>query len=320
MSDRNDIKKTPGKITLHAAGTPVDLYSSDGITAELQDELVMLSNPRSGEFDERAVGRMVMVKLKPTQFTAAALAKIFTHGSTVKGASLLASTDKTLDIHTIDGKRRRIPCAYVHGEPAMTCSTGKTILGEVTFYGILPIGGDPASLANYWSLSSVAWPGDASWDLDNELTPGWEFAWSTGSATKWDAIDTRGGVTITPRSGIDEDKVDGKGLINASINSYVVEAQAEVLNISEDLVLAAMGWSLPLGSSRSQLGRDLALNAVGGGAYIRLYNAVMQTNQVALNFAANKTVTGQLNWKTRPTFTSGLANSSFLISTTDPDA
>lgn len=320
MSDRTQIKKTPGKVIFDAAGTAAEFYSSDGISIELMEKQVLLETARFGVFDERATGRMVVIKFKPTQLTAGALTALFTHGAKTKGGSLLANADKTLDIHTIDGLRRRVPCAFVYGEPTLTCSTGKTILGEVTFYGILPIGADPAVLTNYYSQTSVAWPGDAAWDIANELTPAWDFSWPiTGTASAWDAIDVKGGVTITTKSALTEDEVDGKGLINVSIQGYEVEAKAEVLNISEALIVAARGWGTALGSSRAALGRDLKLNAVGGGAYIRVKNAVLQAPS-ALKMDAQNTVGGALEWKARPNFTAGAQGAALIVQTTDPDA
>jgi hypothetical protein len=319
MSTRAQILKTPGKIILDAAGTPVEFYSSDGISVELMEDQVTLTNSKDGTFDERATGRMVVVKLKPTQFTAAALTALFTHGAKAKGASLLSGSDITLDVHTIDGQRRRIPSAFVYAEPSITCSAGKTILGEVTFYGILPIGADPAVLANFYALTSVAFPSDAGWDIANELTPSWDFSWSSGSASDWDAIDTKAGVTISSKSSLTEDKVDGRGLINVTIQDYEVEAKADVLNISEALILEARGFGAALGSSRAALGRDLKLEAVGGGAYVWLKNAVLQAPS-ALAMNATETVGGAgLMWKARPLFSSGVQGSSLIISTTNPD-
>lgn len=319
MSDRTQIKKTPGKLIFDAAGTPAEFFSSDGISVELAEKQVTLESGRFGVFDERATGRMVIVKIKPTQFTAGALAALFTHGAKTKGASLLGSTDKTLDIHTIDGLRRRIPCAFVYAEPSLTCSAGKTILGEVTFYGILPIGADPAVLANYYSQTSVAWPGDSAWDIANELTPGWDVSWSTGTSTAWDSIDTKAGVMINTKSALTEDEVDGKGLINVSIQGYEVTAKCEALNISEALIAAARGWGTALGSSRAALGRDLKLNAVGGGAFIRVKNAVLQAPS-ALNMNAKDTVGSALEWIARPNFTSGVQGAALIVQTTNPDA
>lgn len=319
--NRNLIKKTPGMVVIDQAGANVPLFSSSGISVELMEETVVLTDNRSGSHDEVSIGRMVQVKMTPTQFTADALSAIFTHGSKAKGASILAATDKTLDIHTIDGFRRRIPNAFVYGEPAMTCKTGSTILGEVTWYGIVPLDGDPAVLANFYNKTEVAFD-PSGWDPENdEITPGWNFGWlkDGAAASAWDAIDSVGGVTVTPRSTLDEDKSDRDGLLNVTIRDYTVEVKAAVQNISEDLILAALGWGQKLGSKRSSLARDIVLNATTENAFIRAYNAVLQP---PANFSmdAGRTVVRDLTWITRPRPAAGLLGPHLLVSTTDPDA
>lgn len=317
MSNRTQIVKTPGKVVFDPTGTPVILYSSTGISVDLLETLVTLPDLRFGASEQIVTGRMVEVKFRPTQFTAAGLAKLFTHGALTKGGSIVGATDKLLDIRTVDGVQRRIACAFIYAEPAMTCMPGQTILGEVTIRGVVGIDGDSALTASYLASSSVAWS-DSGWDPDEEITPGWDFSWPTGSSTAWDAIDTVGGVTVTPRSELTEDISHRHGLINVTIQNYSVEAKASVLNISEALVKAALFNDLPLGSKKTSLGRDLKLNAVSDDAFIRVYNAVLQPTM--LNFNATDTVVKDLTWLSSPLVTSGVKGAHLLVTTTDPEA
>lgn len=316
---RTLIKKTPGKIVIDAAGVNASLFSSDGISAELMEETVVLSTDRDGAYDEVPIGRLVQVKSKPTQYNAAALSALFTHGAVPKGGSILGATDKTLDIYTIDGFRRRIPNGFIFAEPAMTCKTGSTILGEVTWYGIVPLAGDPSVLANFYNKTAVAWD-ESDWDPENELTPGWDFGWAAEVASAFDAIDTQGGVTVTPKSTLDEDRSDRDGLKNLTIRDYGVEVKASVLNISEDLVLAASGWNGgKLGVKKGALGRTITLNSTTADAFIRCYNAVLQ-QPFNFRFGAGNTVVGDLTWATRPRYTAGVQGPHLLVATEDPDA
>lgn len=317
MSNRTLIVKTPGKVVFDPTGTPVTLYASDGISCELMETLVMLPDTRFGASEQIVTGRMVEVKFKPTQFTAAGLAKIFTHGAKTKGASIVGATDTIIDIRTVDGVQRRLICGFIYQEPAMTCMPGKTILGEVVIRGICGIDDDSALLSSYWAKTSVAWS-DTGWDPDEEITPGWDFSWPTGSATAWDAIDTRDGVTVTPKSELTEDISHRHGLINVTIQNYGVEVSAKVMNISETLLLAALYNDLPLGSKKTSLGRDLKLKAVSDDAFIRVYNAVLQPT--SLMFNSTDTVVGDLKWMSSPLVTSGVKGSHLLVTTTDPDA
>ena len=317
MSNRALIVKTPGKVVFDPTGTPVTLYSSDGISVMLSEDLVTLPDLRFGASEQIVTGRMVEVKFKPTQFTAAALTKLFTHGSVRKGGSIVGATDALIDIRTVDGVQRRITCGYIHQEPAMTCMPGKTILGEVVIRGICGIDDDSALTNTYWTTSSVSWS-DSGWNPDHEITPGWNFGWPTGSSSAWDAIDTKEGITVTPKSELTEDRSHRHGLINVTIQNYGVEVKASVINISETLLLAALFNNLPMGSKKTSLGRDIELNSVSADAYIRVYNAVLQPTSIMYN--ATDTVVGDLTWLSSPLVTSGVKGSHLLVSTTDPDA
>lgn len=325
MGTRNQITKTPGKIvfdpTNATEGLRIPLYSSDGISFEIQETLVMLPDLVHGESAQIVTARLAVCKLKPTSFTAAALAKLFTHGpafATRPGSSIIGATDNIIDIHTMDGQRRRMSCAFVYGEPAITCEIGKTILGEVTIYGVIGLTGDSADIDDLATLEAQTWS-DADWDPENELTPGWDFSWPTGSATAWDAIETLGGVTITPKSTLAEMINNRDGLRDVTITNYGVEVKAKCFNISEALVRTARfgAGTQALGTQKSSLGREMKLNAVGGGAYIRAYNAVLQPNSFTYNAA--DTVVGDLTWMTDPTPASG-DKTHLLVTTTDPDA
>lgn len=310
--------KTPGKLILDVGGTPTTFYSSTGWKAELMETLVDISSTRWGVYDQAVTGRLVKITGQPTQFNAAALAKLFTHGTTRMGGSIVGATDKVASLHTVDGKKRTMKCAFVQQEPAMTCMAGKTILGDTVIYGIVPLTGGSDDLSNLWAQASVAWS-DADWNPDDEITPGWDFSWPiTGTPSAWDAMDVKDkGVTVTPKSDLTEDVSSRDGLINVTIKNYSVEVAAEVMNISETLVLDALGRNLPMGGKKSSLGRDLILNAVDESAFIRIYNAVLQPTSFV--YDAENHVAGNLTWRSFPGIASGVRGAHLYVSTTNPD-
>lgn len=323
--NRSHIVKTPGKIvfdpTNENAALRVPLYSSDGITWEIQETLVTLPDLVHGATSQIVTARLAVCKLKPTSFTAAGLAKLFTHSAafaTRPGSSIIGATDKLLDIVTMDGQARRMASAFIFGEPAITCEIGKTILGEVTIYGVIGLDGDSSDLDDLLTLEAQAWS-DTGWDPDNEITPGWNFSWPSGSASAWDDIETIGGVTLTPRSELTEMTSNRDGLRDVTIANYGVEVKARVFNISETLVRAARfgNGTQALGTRKSALGRELKLNATSGDAYIRAYGAVLQPAPFTGN--ATDTVVNDLTWMTDPAPSDG-GRTHLLVTTEDPDA
>lgn len=282
------------------------------------DTYVDLKSGRWGTYDQIFTGRVFKLTGTPTQFTAAALAKLYTHAAVRMGGSIVGATDKPVIVHTVDGKKRTCACAFIYQEPAINCLTGKTILGEVVIYAIVPLTGGADNMDNFYDEGTAAWS-DADWNPEDEITPGWDFSWPLGEASDWDDIDTKdNGIILTPKSGLTEDISNRDGLKNVTINDYGVDAKAKVMNISETLFLDALGRNLKPGQRRSSLGRDLKLNANDGTAFIRAHNAVLQPT--SLQYNAEGHVVSDLAWKTFPLVTAGVRGPHLLVTTEDPDA
>lgn len=313
MSNRTQILRKPG----HVVFDGVTFFSSAPIVVELMEETVELTSQNFGKFDERPIGRMVSIKFTPQLFNADALAKLFPFGALAMGSSIIATTDKPLDIHCSGDERYRIPCAFVYKEPVMTWGPGQPILGEVEFRGIVGISADPGALASYFAQSSTAYPGNTAWDEGDVITPNCTYSWSSGSASLWDDLDMAAPPAITTEAELVEDKAEGRGLINVAITNYKVTMTAEPMNLTPALVLAALGFGSPLGSSKAALGRDFKINATG--AYGRLFNAVLKAPS-SLRYSSNDRVISPLTWEAQATFTTGTKQPLFSISTTDPDA
>lgn len=325
---RNDIIKTPGKIILDAAGTPVSAFSAEGITAEVVNEIKLKPNQRWGASSKILLARLIRVELRPTSFTAALIAKLYTHETDRsvtpavrrrKAQSIIGATDKTLDIHTVDGKRRRMASYFVYQEPPLQLKTGETIMGQVVLYGIAPQNTKGQLLSDYWVKSDAAWS-DSDWVPGDELTPSWDAAWKANAEddSSFADIHTKDGFVITPKSQLSEDKSNSKGLVNATLTSYGLEIAAQVMNITEDQVYE-IGASIKPGQDMSALGRDLVFRSTSENAFITCKNAILDTNY-KFGFDAENTVVGNLKWETDPLVTAGVKGPHLEISTSDPEA
>lgn len=326
---RNTIIKTPGLLTLNTGsangGSPIKIFSSKPIKARLVEKIEVKMDERNGSFDETPTGRFVEIRITPTQFSAALVAKIFTQGALRKGASVMPAVDEIAHLHTVDGVRREIKNAFVYNQPPMTCKAGSTIMGEMVIYGYVPDGAaNPDDVANFWARTNVAFPNDTGWNPTNEITPGWRASWSLGTASAWDDIVTDGGITVTPNATLDIDEDGSRGPVNVSISDYVIEVTAKVKNISETLLMDALGFgSVKLGGSRKGLAastRTFKLASTNDDAYIHVRGAMLQSEGLDLNFTSKDTVVQSLTWKTRPDVTAGLAAAPLVVSVTNPDA
>jgi len=311
--NRNLILREPGHLILNAAGTPATFYSETPWTVELVEEVVPIPSAMFGELDRVPVGRMVKIKGIPQQFSDGAISKLFPFASKARGASLLGATDTTLDIHTTTGKRCRIPNAFVYAEPEIRGDVRKTPIGEVEFWGIVPLNGNANSLASFFNETSVAYPGDSLFDTTEIITPSWSITWG---GAPWDAIDLGdSGFSIKPVPKYDEDKVNGIGVTNVALTDYGVTVDFEPMNISRADAMARAGFGTSIGGRKSSNAYDFI--AQSSGIYIAVRNAAMVPGQ-GFSFAAQQRSVGKLKLQSIRSFVDSTEVAQLYVGTSAP--
>ncbi|MBB5033172.1 hypothetical protein [Prosthecobacter vanneervenii] len=311
--NRTLILREPGHIVLDAAGTPAVLYSETPWTVEMSEEVVPIPSAMFGELDRVPVGRMIKIKGTPQQFSAGAIAKLFPFAAKKRGASLLPSTDETLDIHTTTGKRCRIPNAFVYAEPEIRGDIRKTPIGEVEFWGVVPLNGNANSLASFFSETSVAYPGDDLFDTAEIINPAWQVTWG---GAPWDSLDLgESGFSIKPAPKYDEDKVNGIGVTNVVLTDYGVGVDIEPMNITRAAVMARAGYGTALGGRKSTTAYDFIAQA--SGIYIAVRNAALVPGQ-NFSFAAQQRSVGKLKLQSIRSFSGGEEVAQLYVGTSAP--
>ena len=312
-NNRTLILREPGHIIVDAAGTPASFYSEVPITAELMEEVVALPSARFGELDKIPVGRLVKIKFTPQAVSTGAIAKLFTFASKDRGASLLASTDKTLDIHTVSGKRCRIPNAFLYKEPDIRGNVKKTPFGECEFWGIVPLSSNANSLANFWSETSVSYPGDSAFDTSEVITPAWTVTWG---ASPFDALDlSDAGFSVKAQPKYQEDKANGAGIINIALTDYSVAVEFEPMNLTRAQVMARAGFGTAIGGRKSASASEFI--ATGTGIYVAVRNAHMVPGG-GYQFGAEPRVTGKLNLLSTRSLSGGAETAQLFVGTEAP--
>lgn len=310
-NNRTLINRQPGHIILDAAGTPATLYSESGISVELMEDVVALPSSRFGKLDTIPVGRLVKIKCIPQAFSAGAVAKLFPFAAKGRGASILASTDKTLDIHTANGGFRcRVPNAFVYQEPSIRGDVRKTPFGEVEFWGIVPLSGNANALTSFFNETSVAYPGDSLFETAEVITPAWTVTWGA------DSIDLEdGGFEIKTKAKLVEDKANGVGIYNVSITDYEVEVSFEPMNITRAAVMARAGFDTALSGRKSESAAEFI--ATGTGIYVVVRGAHLKPGG-GFMFDAEKRTVGKLTLESTRTITSGTETAQLFIDTAAP--
>jgi hypothetical protein len=296
-NNRTQILRESGHIVLDAAGTPATFYSETPISVELMEEQVALPSAMFGDLDQIPVGRLVKIKFIPQQFSLA------------RGASLLASTDKTLDIHTTSGKRCRIPNAFLYAEPAIRGDIKKTPFGEVEFWGIVPLSGNGDALVNFFNETSVAYPGDAALNTSQMITPAWAVT------IDGDSIDlAESGFEIKGQPKYVEDKVNGAGVINVALTDYKVQVTVEALNLTRPAVMAWAGFGTALGGRKSAVGLDIIAQA--SNIYVLARHAVYKPG-ANFKFGAEPRSVDRLTFETIRTFAENIEQPQLVVNDND---
>lgn len=308
-NNRTQILREPGHIVLDAAGTPATFYSETPITVELMEEQVALPSAMFGDLDHIPVGRLVKIKFIPQQFSLGAAQRLFPFAALARGASLLASTDKTLDIHTTSGKRCRIPNAFLYAEPAIRGDVKKTPFGEVEFWGIVPLSGNANSLANFFDETSVAYPGDAALNTSQMITPAWAL---TIDGSPIDLAE--GGFEVKSQPKYVEDKVNGAGVINVALTDYKVQVTLEALNFTRADVMAFAGFGTALGGRKSTSAMDIIAQA--SNIYVLARGAVYKP-AASFRFGAEPRAVDKLTFETIRTFVEDTEQPQLVVNDND---
>lgn len=314
MSDRNLILREPGHVIVDAAGTPATFFSEAPIEVELMEEVVALPSARFGKLDDIPVGRLVKITFVPQAVSAGAIAKLFTLASKARGASLLASTDKTLDIHTTSGKRGRVPSAFLYQEPEIRGTVRKTPFGACEWWGILPIGSSANALTAFWNETSVSYPGDSLLDTAEVITPAWTATWG---ASPFDSLDLDdNGFTVRSKPKLLEDKVDGKGIINVSIADYEVSVEFTPMNITRAAVMARAGFGTALGGRKSASASEFI--ATGTGIYVAVRGASLRPGKTFAFGAEPRVINNKLTLQSSRIISGGTETAQLYVGTEAP--
>jgi hypothetical protein len=146
--DRTTIVRGPCRITYDGA----TFYSKGGVSLTLTNSTFDKETDAYGVVGRAKTDLQIVVEFEPIG-EIESLAVLFPYGNTAMGASIYGSTDKPLVIVTTDGTYT-VNNAAITQMPSIRCSANNTAFGSVQFTGLLDINGDPALLADYYSVGA----------------------------------------------------------------------------------------------------------------------------------------------------------------------
>lgn len=306
--DRNTIITGPALVTFGGQ----TFWSKGDVTLEPNNAKFDVTTSRFGKVDSRYQDKRIDVTFEPDgRFTAALALVLWPYASADIGASIYGATDSALVVHGRDGVKITVHNAALTEMPSIRLGVSQTIQGNVKFTGLCALDTDPTNAAAYYTIASAAYPGDTGWASSDILTRSFASAWG---AAPWDSFMTEGGWEISFALQLAEQKADGVGTQDMTIQGLDVTAKAIPVGPTMANVMDAMGSTGALGSSLAASGEDLVIT--GTGIYVAVYQASLTDTDMKWGSTAKRL--GQTTWQANRLVTGGVAQDLFYISTAGP--
>jgi hypothetical protein len=305
--NRTSIISGPAKIAFGGQ----TFWSKGDITLKVMNERFNIETAQFGKVDERFSDRRIEVSFEPAgAFTAGVAAVLWPYASTTVGASVFTGSDVPLTINSRDGRQIVVHAAAVTQMPQLRLGVTQTIIGPVTFTGLLKNSTDPTAANAYLTESALAFPADTGFAVADILTRAYSASW--GSAP-WDAFVAEGGWTVDFNLSLAEQKVDGIGTVDMTFQSLAVSAKCVPVGPTAANILAAINGTAGLGVSIATANN---LNITGTGVYVRLYAAALAESGMIFGNQAKRI--SETEWISTRSVTAGVAAPLFHVGIAAP--
>ncbi|MGC4068417.1 MAG: hypothetical protein QM784_27980 [Polyangiaceae bacterium] len=309
---RTQILRGPCQLIFNG-GNP--LYSKGDVTIEISTAVMGVETSGFGEVDQRALEAVHKVRFTPSGQFVLDSAQLYAPAALGIGASLFGPTDRTLVIKPFNTGQQvqTYKNAAITRMPPLTLSAGKTVFGEVEFTCLRSDATTWEAADSIVAASAYSAPAHTAFNSAGHLVEFWTAAWGS---SPWNAFETEDGWTITPEMQVNQHRVDNAVLIDLSLRSLSVRAEAVPVDtgLTEAVLMTALGHQgagRQRGQSLAALGSDLILVNAGGGHQITLSKAALVDGR--MNYGGTQPRIGRCTWRATRTFTAGAANPLFSI-------
>jgi hypothetical protein len=285
---RASIIAGPAKITFGGQ----TFWSKGDITLNVINDRFDIETAHRGKVDERFSGRKIEVSFEPSgRWTTALSAVLWPYGATAIGTSIYTGTDVPLVINSRDGRKITLPAAAITAMPQIRGGVTQTIVGSITFTGIVKNNTDPSAAGAYYAETSETWPADTAFAVADILTTPYLANW--GDAP-WANFLTEGGWTIDFALGLTEQRVDGIGVVDMTLNNLEVTASCIPVGPTAAAILAAASPTLKLGASIATTDDLVIASETVGAPQITLSHAALV--ETGLVFGREAKRVGATKW------------------------
>lgn len=293
--DRATILKGPGHITFDGA----TILSDGDIEATMIVETEDVATSSYGPVDARIVDKRIEVTVTPKKWRD--LGKLLPYATHQIGQSLYGAADIPLVMITGDATLT-VANARVTSLPSLNLRTrgGGTILGSMTFTGLIANNANPAAAASYYALSGGGNPPTLA--LSDIVTDFW-----SGS---WDGTPIRGdeGFQVNFELETAAQVDDETGTYDMRLQSLRAVASVTPRGMTAAAMAALLSMGGGIGTAPAK--HDLAITS-GFGHSVTLKNCLARQGQIRAGADAHRT--GTLEFATVRTVNAGELEALWLI-------
>lgn len=308
LINRTTIIAGPAKIVFGGQS----FWSKGDVTMKIVNDRFDIPTSIFGKVDERFSDRKIDVSFEPSgAFTAGVAAVLWPYAATAVGASIFTGSDQALEIFGRDGRKVTLPAAAVTKMPSIRMGVSQTLMGDVTFTGILKNSTDPTAAGAYYTEAAVAYPGDTGFAVADILTKAYASVW--GGTAPWSSFLTENGWAIDFNLSLAPQKVDGLGTVDMTFQGLAVSAKAIPVGPTQADVLTKLAGTAGLGAS---IATADPLNISATGVYVRLYRAALADG--GMSYGSTKKRLDTCEWVATRGVTASVADPLFFVGTAAP--
>lgn len=226
------------------------------------------------------------------------------------GARIFTGADKALILHARNGDRLTLHNARITGLSNLKLAHNQDLFGgNVTFTCLVKAATEPSAANSLYAFDNAAYVEDAAFPSAKLFRGAWLAAW--GAAAPWNSFRTRDGWEIDWDVKLEEDPVDGVGVVDFLLQDAWVRAKSIPVGVTPAQVQAAFDPDGDVGEVHAG-DTDLVLTAPVG----ELTLAKMAIVETGIAFSPTRQRVGPTVWETakRSAGDAALALAEFAVS------
>lgn len=297
--DRSAINYGPGKATF----STLDLFSEGDMTADIKEEFFEVKTSAFGTISNRRKNLQVDVSLTPKMLDAATIAGVLLPYAAVQiGASIYGASDSPLVIIPRTGATGiTVANAQITKLPSLKLTADASVMGAMTFTGIIANASDPSALTSWYAISDTH---AALTGFDKTKVPGGLYQATYGTITT--PFFAEDGFAIDFALQLKDQMVEGL-TYDKTLESLTATCKCAPVGPALSALTALMSSSTPHGGEPPAA--DLVIT---GPINFTLKNC--QIRQAQGRYGSSVKRVGEIEFVTQRTATNGLLDALWTVS------